>query len=84
MATPPRPDHPVPDPLDTPISRRCALLVMGAGAIAAGGGLGTILAGCGPSLPDFPVWVTLGLDPSELPGGRLARHLDVARPQRRR
>lgn len=52
---------------DAPLSRRRALLVLGAGAVAAGAGLGTILAGCGPSLPAYPVWVTIGLDPSELP-----------------
>lgn len=52
---------------DAPLSRRRALLVLGAGAVAAGGGLGTVLAGCTPALPPGPVWVTIGLDPSELP-----------------
>jgi len=54
-------------PIERPISRRRALVVLGAGAVAAGGGLGTILAGCGPSLPDYPVWATLGIDPEALP-----------------
>jgi Rieske Fe-S protein len=56
------------DALAAPISRRRALLVMGAGALAMGG-FGTLLAGCGPSLPDYPVWVTIGVDPVELPVG---------------
>lgn len=64
-------EPPAPDPLDplaAPITRRRALLVMGAGTLALGG-LGTLLAGCGPSLPDYPVWVTIGVDPAALPVG---------------
>lgn len=46
------------DPRETPLPRRRVLLLMGAGAIAATGGLGVVLQGCvGP-----PVTVTLDFD----------------------
>lgn len=51
--------------LETPIPRRRALLVMGAGAVAATGGLGALLAGCtGP-----PITMTLDFDVSTLDPG---------------
>ncbi len=50
------------DPLTTPVPRRRVLLLMGAGAIAAGGGLGVLLEACaGP-----PITVTLDVDPATL------------------
>jgi succinate dehydrogenase / fumarate reductase, iron-sulfur subunit len=55
--------------LTAPMERRRALLVLGAGAVAAGGGLGFLLAGCGSSAPVGPVWVTVGIDASDLPVG---------------
>jgi Rieske Fe-S protein len=55
--------------LETPIERRRAILVLGVGTVAAGGGLGMLLAACGDSRPSTPVWVTVGLDPAELPVG---------------
>jgi hypothetical protein len=46
------------DPRETPLPRRRVLLLMGAGAVAAGGGLGIVLQACvGP-----PVTITLDFD----------------------
>lgn len=53
------------DPSATPVPRRRVLLLMGAGAIAAGGGLGVLLEAC--SSP--PVTVTLDFDPAKLQPG---------------
>lgn len=59
---PPAEDRPLFDPRTTPLPRRTMLLVMGAGAVAATGGLGALLAGCqGP-----PVTVSIDLDLTEL------------------
>ncbi len=56
--TPRRPVPPAFDPRATPVPRRRMLLLMGAGALAAGGGLGVFLQACaGP-----PVTVTLDVD----------------------
>jgi Rieske Fe-S protein len=53
------------DPLTTPLPRRRMLLLMGAGALAAGGGLGVLLEACaGP-----PVTVQLSVDPATLVPG---------------
>ena len=53
------------NPLSTPMPRRRVLLLMGAGAIAAGGGLGVLLEACaGP-----PITVTLDFDPASLEVG---------------
>ena len=50
------------DPRTTPVPRRRVLVLMGAGALAATGGLGAVLAGCaGP-----PVTVTLDVDVDSL------------------
>jgi cytochrome b6-f complex iron-sulfur subunit len=50
------------DPLATPVPRRRVLILMGAGALAAGGGLGALLEGCaGPPIP-----VQLNFDPTTL------------------
>lgn len=60
-------DRPAPafDPRLTPVPRRRVLVLMGAGALAAGGGLGVILGACaGP-----PVTVTLDVDPGALEVG---------------
>ncbi|MEI7743791.1 MAG: Rieske (2Fe-2S) protein [Chloroflexota bacterium] len=58
-----RPDEgPAFDPRATPVPRRTMLVLMGAGAVVAGGGLGALLAACsGP-----PVTITLDTDPSWL------------------
>ncbi len=55
-----------PDPLATPVSRRRMLLLLGAGALATGAGLGALLEGCAPVAP---VSVTLRLDPASMPPG---------------
>ncbi len=54
------------DPVQTPIPRRRMLLLMGAGVLASGAGLGVLLEGCSPVAP---VSVTLTLDPTSLPVG---------------
>jgi Rieske Fe-S protein len=63
---PRRPDPgPAFDPHATPVPRRRVLVLMGVGAIAAGGGLGVILEACsGP-----PVTVQLDFDPATLVPG---------------
>ncbi len=53
-----RPDRPAFDPRATPVPRRRMLLLMGAGALAAGGGLGVLLEACAAP----PVTVTLDVD----------------------
>ncbi len=61
------------EPIDTaigaPVTRRRALLVMGAGVLALGGGLAFILEGCSAGGLPTPVWVTLDVDPATLPVG---------------
>jgi nitrite reductase/ring-hydroxylating ferredoxin subunit len=53
------------DAATTPVPRRRMLLLMGVGALAAGGGLGVLLEGCaGP-----PVTVQLDFDPAKLVPG---------------
>jgi len=53
------------DPRATPLPRRRVLLLMGAGSLAAGGGLGMLLEACaGP-----PVTVALDVDPASLEVG---------------
>lgn len=53
------------DPRATPVPRRRVLILMGAGALAAGGGLGVLLEACaGPPIP-----VQLGVDPATLAVG---------------
>jgi menaquinol-cytochrome c reductase iron-sulfur subunit len=61
-----RPDPgPAFDPRSTPVPRRSMLVLMGAGAVVATGGLGAVLAACaGP-----PVTVTLEVDPESLVAG---------------
>lgn len=59
------PSAPAFDPHATPVPRRRMLLLMGAGALAAGGGLGVILGGCAAP----PVTVTLDIDPADLVPG---------------
>jgi Rieske Fe-S protein len=50
------------DPRTTPVPRRRVLILMGAGAVAAGGGLSVLLEACaGPPIP-----VQLDFDPSSL------------------
>jgi Rieske Fe-S protein len=50
------------DPRTTPVPRRRVLVLMGAGALAAGGGLGVLLEACaGPPIP-----VKLDVDPASL------------------
>ena len=63
---PRRPDErPAFDPRETPVPRRRVLVLMGVGAIAATGGLGSVLAACaGP-----PVTVRLDVDPDTLVPG---------------
>jgi nitrite reductase/ring-hydroxylating ferredoxin subunit len=51
------------DPATTPVPRRRMLVLMGATALAAGGGLGVILEAC--SSP--PVTVTLDINPATMP-----------------
>ena len=53
------------DPLERPISRRRALVVVGGGVAGAGALLGTGIAACGPPPP--PVWVPFALDSETLP-----------------
>lgn len=56
---PPAPDQIAPfDPRATPVPRRRMLLLMGAGALAAGGGLGVLLEACAAP----PVTLTLDVD----------------------
>jgi menaquinol-cytochrome c reductase iron-sulfur subunit len=50
------------DPRETPVPRRRVLVLMGAGALAAGGGLSVLLEGCASP----PVTVTLDVDPASL------------------
>lgn len=57
---------PAPSLLDTPMPRRRMLLVIGAGVLATGSGLGALLAGCAPVAP---VTVTLQLNPATMPAG---------------
>ncbi len=53
------------NPATTPVPRRRVLMLMGVGALAAGGGLGVLLEGCaGP-----PVTVKLAVDPATLAPG---------------
>lgn len=53
------------DPLAVRVPRRRVLILMGAGALAAGGGLGVLLEACaGPPIP-----VQLDIDPSSLAVG---------------
>ena len=61
-----RPDEgPAFDPRSTPVPRRSMLILMGAGAVVASGGLGAVLAACsGP-----PQTVTLDFDPATLVPG---------------
>ena len=61
-----RPDEgPAFDPRSTPVPRRSMLILMGAGAVVASGGLGAVLAACaGP-----PQTVTLDFDPTTLVPG---------------
>jgi Rieske Fe-S protein len=54
------------DPAAAQISRRTALRVLAVGTIAVGG-LPVLLAGCGPTTPVAPTWVTLDIDPAALP-----------------
>jgi Rieske Fe-S protein len=54
------------DPATTPVPRRRMLVLMGASAIAAGGGLGVILEACSSSPP---VTVTLNVNPATLAPG---------------
>lgn len=55
-------DGPVLDPLAGRVPRRRVLILMGAGALAAGGGLGVLLEACaGPPIP-----VQLDFDPASL------------------
>jgi Rieske Fe-S protein len=61
-----RPDGgPAFDPKVTPLPRRRMLVLMGAGALAAGGGLGVLLEACASP----PVTVTLHVDPAALVPG---------------
>jgi len=53
------------DPLQRPIPRRRALVIVGGGVVVAGAGLGAVLAACGSTAP--PVWVPFGVNPSRLP-----------------
>lgn len=66
------PDRSVPvtarpaSPLDSPLPRRRMLLLIGAGVLATGSGLGALLEGCAPVAP---VTVTLPVNPSTMPSG---------------
>ncbi len=53
-------------PLETPIPRRRMLLLLGAGVLAAGSGLGVLLQGCSAAAP---VTVTLAVNPATMPPG---------------
>jgi Rieske Fe-S protein len=62
------------DPAATPVPRRRILLLMGAGALAASGGLGVLLEACGSgsggtSSASPPITVKLDLDPATLVPG---------------
>jgi Rieske Fe-S protein len=57
---------PVPSLLETPVPRRRMLLLIGAGVLLTGSGLGTLLEGCAPVAP---VAVTLQVNPATLPPG---------------
>jgi Rieske Fe-S protein len=63
-----RPPKPSPNAsiLDTPIPRRRMLLLIGAGVLATGSGLGALLEGCAPVAP---VTVTLQLNVATMPPG---------------
>jgi Rieske Fe-S protein len=65
QARAPRP-LPAQSVFDTPIPRRRMLLIIGAGVIATGSGLGALLEGCAPAAP---VTVTLQLTPATMPPG---------------
>ena len=52
--------------LETPVPRRRMLLLLGAGVLLTGSGLGTLLEGCAPAAL---VTVTLQANPSTLPPG---------------
>jgi Rieske Fe-S protein len=63
MGDPSRRDPaPAADPLATPVTRRRVLVLLGVGALAAGGGLGVLLEACAAT----PVTVRLSLDPTTL------------------
>jgi len=55
------------DPASTPVPRRRMLVLIGAGALAAGGGLATLLEACSSSAP--PVAVQLSFSPALLAPG---------------
>jgi nitrite reductase/ring-hydroxylating ferredoxin subunit len=60
-----RPSRPG-DALQAPIPRRRMLLLLGAGVLATGSGLGVLLGACAPVAP---VAVTLQLNPATMPTG---------------
>jgi nitrite reductase/ring-hydroxylating ferredoxin subunit len=60
------PATPGSDPLATPIPRRRMLLLLGAGVLATGSGLGILLEACAPAAP---VSVTLALNPATMAVG---------------
>lgn len=66
-AASPRADSGALDLLSTPMPRRRMLLLLGAGVVATGGGLGMLLEACSPPTP---VAVTLAVDPASLPVGQ--------------
>jgi len=55
-----------PGVLETPIPRRRMLLLLGAGVLATGSGLGVLLEACSPVAP---VTVTLQVNPATMPPG---------------
>ena len=58
--------QPSPSLIETPIPRRRMLLLLGAGVLAAGSGLGVLLEGCAAAAP---VTVTLAVNPATMPPG---------------